>query len=190
VRIPLAGRALFACAVALAASACGSGTSATAGHGTTGTTGTAAEAPLPAGATPSKVSRIVCGAEAEGEIDYALGEKPIDPIRPTWVDHVYSCRYVYAKGVMVLSVKEVSSYGQTVAYFDGLGRTLGDTGRLNGLGQGAFSTTDGSVVVRKDYKILLVDVSGLPAEFGHPATSAGDVAITVADVILACWAGD
>jgi hypothetical protein len=46
------------------------------------------------------------------------------------------------------------------------------------------------MVVRKDWKILTVDISGLPAQFGRPPTSRGDVAVTVADVILACWSGD
>ena len=46
------------------------------------------------------------------------------------------------------------------------------------------------MVVRKDWKVLLVDDTGLPAQFGDPPTSAGDVAVTVADVILGCWAGD
>jgi len=61
---------------------------------------------------------------------------------------------------------------------------------LQGLGQGAFQTTDGSVVVRKDWKVLLVDTSGLPARFGVPATTSGEVAVTVGDIILGCWAGD
>ena len=50
--------------------------------------------------------------------------------------------------------------------------------------------TDGSVVVRKDWKVLLVDDSALPTQFGVPPTSASDIAVTVADVILGCWAGD
>jgi hypothetical protein len=154
------------------------------------TTAITTRAPLPAGKNPSLVSRMVCASEAEGEINYALGVKPIAPLRRTWVNHLYSCRYQYAHGAMVLAVKEESSYPETIAYFDGLGRRLGDVGQLNGLGQGAFQTRNGSVVVRKDYKILLVDVSGLPHVFGDPPTSAGDVAITVADVVLACWAGD
>lgn len=40
------------------------------------------------------------------------------------------------------------------------------------------------MVVRKDWKVLLVDSAGLPDEFGQPPTSSGDVAVTVADVIL------
>ena len=109
---------------------------------------------------------------------------------PTWQDHLYSCRYAYPTGSFVLSVKELSSWAGTDAYFRMLGTELGNTRTLQGLGQGAFQTTDGSVVVRKDWKVLLVDSSGLPAQFGIPATSSGDVAVTVADVILGCWAGD
>ena len=41
---------------------------------------------------------------------------------------------------------------------------------LESLGQGAFQTTNGSVVVRKDWKVLLVDDTGLPAQFGTPPT--------------------
>ncbi len=67
---------------------------------------------------------------------------------------------------------------------------MGDPQQLNGLGQGAFRTSRGDVVVRKDWKVLLVDVSGLPSQFGVPPTSATDVAFTVADIILGCWEGD
>ena len=34
--------------------------------------------------------------------------------------------------------------------------------------------------MRKDYKVLLVDVSGLPAQFGSPPDTKGDVALNVA----------
>ena len=69
-------------------------------------------------------------------------------------------------------------------------RQMGKARTLQQLGQGAFQTTDGSVVVRKDWKVLLVNSAGLPAQFGQPPTSSGDVAVTVSDVILGCWAGD
>ena len=109
---------------------------------------------------------------------------------PTWVDHLYSCQYGYPTGSMELSVKELSSWAQTAAYYQLLAHQLGKTSDLENLGQGAFQTTDGSVVVRKDWKVLLVNIAGLPAQFGVPPTSSGDVAVTVADVILGCWAGD
>ncbi len=147
------------------------------------------EAPEPAGATPSPIAKMVCASEAVGEIDSALGEKATVSA-PTWVDHTYSCRYGYADGSMELSVKELSSWAETKQYFNAQGVALGRSRDLSGLGQGAFQTRDGSVVVRKDWKVLLVDSSGLPAQFGVPPTSSGDVAVTVADVILGCWAGD
>jgi hypothetical protein len=132
---------------------------------------------------------MVCAHDAVTEIDSALGEKA-QVSEPTWVDHRYSCRYAYPSGSMEVSVKELSSWAQTKQYFDSLATSLGKSRNLAGLGQGAFQTTDGSVVVRKDWKVLEVDSTDLPPEFGIPPTSSGDVAVTVGDVILGCWAGD
>jgi hypothetical protein len=145
--------------------------------------------PLPAGRNPSSIALEVCRSDAQGEINEVLGVKAKVSHR-TWVDHKYSCRYGYSNGSLELSVKELSSWSQTFAYFHGLEARLGDAQRLRNLGQGAFRTTGGDVVVRKDWKVLLVDVSGLPPQFGVPPTSATDVGYTVADVILGCWAGD
>jgi hypothetical protein len=166
--------------LALAAAGCSGGTAST-----TPTT----RAPLPAGPNPSAISKEVCQHEASHDIAEVLGEKATIS-EPTWHDHLYSCRYSYATGSMALSVKELSSWAQTKAYFQSLATQMGQSRTLKGLGQGAFQTTDGSVVVRKDWKVLLVDSSTLPAQFGVPPTSSGDVAVTVGDVILGCWAGD
>jgi hypothetical protein len=145
--------------------------------------------PLPAGRYPSKISKEVCSSEAQRDIAEVLGVKAV--VRtPTWVDHLYSCDYSYPSGSMVLSVKELSSWTQTKGYFASLGVQMGDVGKLGNLGQGAFTTSDGSVVVRKDWKVLLVNIAGLPPQFGVPPTTKGDIADTVADVILGCWAGD
>lgn len=146
--------------------------------------------PLPAGAYPSQISKEVCSSKAEREISEALGVTPTKVSTPTWVDHLYSCAYEYPDGSMTLSVQELSSWTQTLAYFGSLQRQLGDAGSLGNLGQGAFSETNGSVVVRKDWKVLTVDITRLPAQFGVPPTSSGSVAVTAADVILGCWAGD
>jgi hypothetical protein len=166
-------------AVALLASACGNGATAS----------LTTEAPLPAGPTPSTIARMICRFEAVQEIDSAFGQKAIVSA-PTWADHLYACRYGYPAGSMVLSVKELSSWGQTKAYFQQLAHQMGHARTIQGLGQGAFQTTDGSMVVRKDWKVLLVDTSRLPAQFGRPPTTSGEVAVAVADVILGCWSGD
>jgi hypothetical protein len=132
---------------------------------------------------------MVCSPKAQSEIGAALGVKAI-VAAPTWSGHLYSCRYTYPDGYFTLSVKELSSWNETYAYFRGIGSALGDVTTLPNLGQGGYATRNGSVAVRKDWKVLLVDISGLPAQFGQPPTPSGNVAVTVADVILGCWSGD
>jgi hypothetical protein len=146
-------------------------------------------APLPAGPHPSEIAKEPCQKDAQHELATVLGVKGV--VGPeTWVDHRYSCPYHYPNGNFVLSIQELSSWKQTFAYYRELGHFLGRVRGLANLGQGAFQTTDGSVVVRKDWKVLLVNVAGLPAEFAVPPDSPKDIAVTVADVILGCWAGD
>ena len=148
-----------------------------------------AESPQPAGKAPSAISRMVCARKAVGDIAQVLGVKAT--VRaPTWVNHRFACTYSYGEGAMVLSVKELSSWTETYAYFDSLARTLHKTVPILGLGQGAFRVRDGSVVVRKDWKVLVVDTSGLHASIGSPPSSRSQVALNVAAVILGCWAGD
>jgi len=173
----------FVLVTGLAAAGCGGGASAPA----------TTQAPKPAGTQPSSISRQICSHEARTELASALGEHA-QVSTPTWADHLYSCTYAYPTaqpaGSYTVSVKELSSWDQTYAYFDGLATSRGRSRELEALGQGAFQTTDGSVVVRKDWKVLVVDSNGLPPQFGVPPTSAASVAVTVADVILGCWAGD
>ncbi len=149
----------------------------------------ASEAPLPAGPTPSEIAKMVCQDKAKNEIASVLGEFATVS-HPTWVNHLYSCQYRYPTGSMVLSVKELSSWTQTKSYFRTLAKQMGEAQVINGLGQAAVQTTDGSIIVRKDWKVLLVNPAGLPPQFGQPPTSSGAVAQSVADVILGCWDGD
>jgi hypothetical protein len=134
---------------------------------------------------------MICEPEAANEIySQATGVKTIKPFQPTWVDHVYACDYVYPNGaVMRLSVKEMSSADETTAYFDSLAQKLGKVKDSPAVGQGAFTTKNGSFVVRKDYKVLLVDVSKLPAQFGVPPDTRENVAINTGVTIMGCWTG-
>lgn len=148
-----------------------------------------AESPRPAGTSPSPISRMICTEQTAGEIAQVVAAKAA-VTAPTWADHLYSCGYHYREGAMVLSVKELSSWTQTYAYFDQLAETLRKTAPVPGLGQGAFVAGDGSVVVRKDWKILLVDISGLHGMVGSPPSSRSEIALDAAAVILGCWSGD
>ena len=154
-----------------------------------GSVNTSAESPKPAGKSPSAIARMVCTEKAAGEIAQVVGAKA-SVTAPTWADHLYSCGYHYSEGTMVLSVKELSSWTQTYAYFDELAETLHKAAPVKGLGQGAFVVGDGSVVVRKDWKILLVDISGLHGMVGSPPNPRNTVALDAAAVILDCWSGD
>ena len=97
--------------------------------------------------------------------------------------------YKYPHGaVMTMSVKEMSSEEETTAYFNDLAQKLGKKQQIE-IAQGAFITNDGSVVVRKDYKVLLVDISKLPATFGVPEDTRSNAAINTAYTVMNCWTG-
>jgi len=152
----------------------------------------AAHAPEPARATPSVSAKLICAHDTQNELAAVLGVHTTKPVVPTWAraSHLYSCHYTYRNGVIALSLKELSSKTETDAYFTSLARRLGQTQRPLALGQGIyFPTKNGSAVVRKDYKVLLVDISGLPAQFGAPPFNRANIALTVAATILDCWTG-
>lgn len=167
----------------------GCGGSAGPSAGPVGTSAPASKPPQPAGRSPSVISRMICAPKAAAEIAEVMGAKAT-VVPPTWADHVYACDYRYREGTMVLSIKELSSWSQTYGYFGQLARTLHESTPIKQLGQGAFITSDGSVVVRKDWKILLVDISGIHGDVGSPPRPPGELAIYVAQTILGCWAGD
>jgi len=133
---------------------------------------------------------MICESEAVNDIAAVIGIKTTSISKPTWTDQVYSCDYVYPKNAkMTLKVKELSSVDETSAYYDQLANELGKKQDLQGLGEGAFSTKSGSVVTRKDYKVLVVDTSGLPKEFGVPPDTRENDAINVSFTIMECWVG-
>jgi hypothetical protein len=133
---------------------------------------------------------MICRHETIADLASVLGVATVRRPVATWVGHTYTCPYVYSDGTMTLSVKELPTLGATLVYVAELRRSLGDTGTVVDVGDGAFTTNNGSAVTRKDNKVLLVDVAQLPAQFGNPATTRAEVALTVTDIILACWRGD
>jgi len=150
------------------------------------------DAPALAAATDvvSATTRMICADEAERDIEVATGARTTKPLLATWRNHEYSCVYHYAAGSMRLSVKQLADTAATVRYFDDLVARLGPREKLDGVGQGAFTTSNDAVVVRKDNKVLVVDVAGLPPRFGVPADVRANVAVTVAATIMGCWTGE
>jgi hypothetical protein len=179
--------------LALALAACGGSSSNNAGKQPSGSSGPGTTVHVAKAATdrPSISAQMICQNEAKQEIaDSATGVDTIKPLNPTWKNHIYSCDYVYPNGTMTLSVKELSNADETTAYFNELAQKLGKSKVQYNIGQGAFSTNNGSLVARKDYKVMLVDVSKLPASFGVPPDTREHVAINVASTIMNCWSGE
>ena len=132
---------------------------------------------------------MVCACEAQRELAEALGEDAMVPSRrgsttATLCDYQYPERLLHPVGAGSVEL------GPDLHLYDMLKKQLGDAGRSPTSARAPYQTSNGSVVVRKDWKVLLVNIAGLPARFGVPPTAAGDIAVTVADVILGCWAGD
>jgi hypothetical protein len=181
--LPLALAALFVLG------ACGSSSSPKASTKTS--TGPTTVTYEPAGANPSISAKMICTTEVRGLLADNLRITPTRVTTPTWNDHIYSCTYVYPKGSLVLSVKELVSDKTTTDYFNLQKQKLGLKENLFGLAQGAFVAKNDDVVVRKDYKVLVVDVKNVPKGSGAfvPAMTRSDVATNVASVIMSCWVG-
>lgn len=139
-------------------------------------------------ATPSAAAKLACSSDAVGDVAVSVGIGVTSPVKPTWLNHVYSCRYEFATGFMVLAVEDLPDGASATSTFTS-GEPSGAT-VVPGLGQQAYARADGSAVILKDASILTVDVTGLPAMFGVPPHPRNIDAITVAGAILACWTED
>jgi hypothetical protein len=140
-------------------------------------------------AKPSKKAKMVCADEAQEDIAGVLALKTTAVTTPTWSDSLYSCTYQYPEGSFTLSVKELPDHAATTAYFDGVGMSMGRMHDDVPLGDGAFATPNGSMVVRKDNLVMVVDATHLPPALGKQKLAPADVAETVAVTILGCWKG-
>ena len=132
---------------------------------------------------------MVCSDDGQTALGTALNLTGVRVTTPTWVDHLYSCTYQYPTGSFDLSVKELPSIAATVDYFTSLKAKSPGALQLP-LGQDGFTGTDGTAVVRKDNKVLVVDVTKLPGQFGSPPQTRLQASNTIAVALLGCWTGD
>jgi hypothetical protein len=132
---------------------------------------------------------MVCNSDGQEAIDTAFNLVPPQVTTPTWVDHLYSCTYQYDSGSFDLSVKELPTIPATVDYFNSL-KAKSTVAQAIALGQEGFETTDDMSVVRKDNKVLVVDVSKMGPQFGTPPLTRSDASLTIATALLGCWTGE
>lgn len=181
-RTRYASASAVALALALVLGACGSSTRSRAA-------GAPPVRESPAVTAPTATTKMICAPEAVRDIAAAIGEGTVRPVVGTWMPPHYSCQYTYRQGSFTLSVQQLPDQMSTERYFTAITTTLGRGTILTGLGQAATTTTAGSVVVRKDNKVLTVDPRSLPARFGTPPDTRANVAITIAATIMGCWSG-
>lgn len=140
--------------------------------------------------TPSEQAQIVCRQEAQGDIGELIGVEATQVGPLQYADHVSTCRYAYPDGAFTLSVQDLPNDITTTDAYDALATKLGRVDVIDLPNADAFSTTDGSVVLRKDTKVMLVDVTRLPAMFGNPPIPRADAARLIMKAVLGCWTGD
>ena len=91
-------------------------------------------------------------------------------------------------GTILILANRIADQAETDAYFASLATKLHKAKTIQSLGQGAFVTKNESAVVRKDYKVLTVDVSGLPPQFGSPPDP--ELYARIADAFPQAWIED
>ncbi|MEP7180042.1 MAG: hypothetical protein ABI775_13220, partial [Pseudonocardiales bacterium] len=139
---------------------------------------------------PSDSAAMVCAAETRSAIKTILVIKQVPAGTATYADHLFTCTYKLAMGPLILSVKESPDRPSTDSYYTALRQAFSNTENVDGLGEAAWGTKDGTVVLRKDNDVLRVDATGLPAEFGAQHSKRNDFAYEIASNILGCWTGD
>jgi len=139
-------------------------------------------------AQPSDTAAMVCGDDVVGDVSRALALAAPPATHSTWEDQLFTCEYSLPMGPLVLSVKQSSDPVAAGEYFDGRQTELAGTAAL-GLGERAFTTPTGTVVVVKDAMTLTVDATSLPEEFGDNGQRRGAFAYEVASIVLGCWTG-
>jgi hypothetical protein len=138
---------------------------------------------------PSPQAEMVCQPEAQQDIQDLIGVVPtkVGPIQ--YANHTSTCRYDYANGSFTLVVEDLPNDITTTKTFEALAVKLGKVDSIDLPGADAFSTTDGSVVLRRDFKVMLVDVGQLPATFGNPPSPRADAGRLIMKAVLNCWVG-
>jgi hypothetical protein len=140
-------------------------------------------------AKPSATALMVCGADIRAKVQQVLGLAEPPVATDSFVDGRYSCSYRLRPGPLVLSVQQSPSTAAARGYFAGERVRLRGNG-LPGLGEAAFGTGAGTVMVVKDHETLTVDATGMPAVFGNQQQKRTDLAYEIASDVLGCWTGD
>ncbi len=129
---------------------------------------------------------MVCGDEVKEDAAQALGTDD-PPTDSTWDGRDYTCTYHLPDGPMTLTVHVAADAAAARTRYDQVRTGLPGVQDMAGLGEAAYGTGDGLVVVRKDAFVLQVDTTALPPVFGANGQRRSALAFEMASVILGCW---
>lgn len=138
---------------------------------------------------PSATALMVCGEDIRGKVRQVLALTSPPATSDSFDGDRYSCTYRLPPGPLVLSVQQSGSPAAANRFFAAERARLGGD-VLPGLGEAAFGTGSGTVLVVKDSETLTVDATGLPAVFGSQRQRRTDLAYEIASDVLGCWTGD
>jgi hypothetical protein len=158
----------------------------------TGGSATSTDAPghRQAAATPSATALMVCSDDIKTQVTQVLKLASTPATRSTFGHGLYTCTYTLPYGPLLLSVQQSTTNATAATYFTTLRPTLGTTDTLPGLGEKAYGTPTGTVVVIKDNMTLTVNATHLPAVFGTNGQKRTDLAYEIASDVLGCWTGN
>jgi hypothetical protein len=140
-------------------------------------------------AEPSAAALMICSDDIRGKVRQALALPAPPAATDSFVSGRYTCTYRLPAGPLALAVQQSPDHAAASRYYAGQQLALrGDD--LPGLGEAAFGTGTGIVVVVKDDATLTVDATGLPAVFGPQQQRRTDLAYEIASDVLGCWTGD
>ena len=141
-------------------------------------------------ATPPENASMVCSDEIRGKVQQVLTLPALPTVHSTWIKQVYTCTYDLPVGPMVLTVQVAPTKAAADAAFEARQKATAGATVLNGLGEHAYATPDGTATVIKDAMTLTVDTTALPAVFGAEQQKRTDLAYEVASDVLGCWTGN
>ena len=133
---------------------------------------------------------MVCSDEILYQVVGALALTTAPVPESRWADHVYTCTYRLPLGSLVLSVTVAPSDAAAADELHSMRQQDRADTAEPGLGQQAFSASNGTIVAAKDNMVLRIDPTGLPDSLG--ATHGPRIALTriLAAGVFNCWTGE
>jgi hypothetical protein len=137
---------------------------------------------------PSAKARMICAGEAQSDLAGVLATRA-KVSAPTWRDRTYSCSYRYPNGYFDIAVTEFPRTADAKKDFAQKQSAPTVTRPSLDIADGAFLRQNGSIVIRKDRRLLTIDPAHLPERFTKLKLSRPAVAQAIATTVLKCWTG-